>query len=351
MPSILPSFIRSGLRSGWRWLSWLLRWRRFMGNSRRAGAFLKNCRIVWDDFWASVKRSVKPSTAGPNRLPDETGEPCPPLSSPSSWARGGVPTLSGWTTTARWPGALVACWRGAWWRPGRNHSPSLLRDGSSGGDHSSLSSLTAFVMIRMSSWVWRCVKMVAKGRGQSEPDNSYSEAAMERLPSISPSHPPNKIMSLTATEGRWSSWVKRTGECSLCGDGEACGNWANVGSLVTSCLNPLRCCFFPHRSLGGVSLWKESYPQPQKSETETLAMRAVSPAEISPSMTHAQRDCHQHAGETCTSYNDGTAFATMPCGNWLFCEAPLDRRRMAAGDRPDRCKRSNPAAEAFQWRI
>ncbi len=30
--------------------------------------------------------------------------------------------------------------------PGRNHSSSLLRDGSLGGDHSSPSSLTAFVM-------------------------------------------------------------------------------------------------------------------------------------------------------------------------------------------------------------
>ncbi len=38
-----------------------------------------------------------------------------------------------------------------------------------------------------------------------------------------------------------------------------------------------------------------------------------------------------------------------------FSEALLDRRRMAAGDRPNlqagRCKRSNPAAEAFQlWK-
>ncbi len=33
----------------------------------------RKCHIAWDDFWASVKRSVKPSTAGPNRLPDEIG--------------------------------------------------------------------------------------------------------------------------------------------------------------------------------------------------------------------------------------------------------------------------------------
>ncbi len=45
--------------------------------------------------------------------------------------------------------------------------------------------------------------------------------------------------------------------------------------------------FFPHRSLGGrkregargrVALWKESYPWAQRGKTETLAMRAVSPA-------------------------------------------------------------------------
>ncbi len=51
-------------------------------------------------------------------------------------------------------------------------------------------------------------------------------------------------MSLVAAEGRWSCWVKRTGECSLCGNGEACGHWADVSSLVTGCSNPLPRCFF-----------------------------------------------------------------------------------------------------------
>ncbi len=48
--------------------------------------------------------------------------------------------------------------------------------------------------------------------------------------------------------------------------------------------------FFPHRSLGGrkregargrAALWKESYPRTQRGKTETLAMRAVNPAERS----------------------------------------------------------------------
>ncbi len=43
------------------------------------------------------------------------------------------------------------CLPRAWWCPRRNHLSSLLRVGSSGGDHSSPSSLTAFVITRMSS--------------------------------------------------------------------------------------------------------------------------------------------------------------------------------------------------------
>ncbi len=54
----------------------------------------------------------------------------------------------------------------------------------------------------------------------------------------------NEIMSLAAMEGRWSCWVKRTGECSLCGDGEARGHWAGMSLLVTGCSNPLLRCFF-----------------------------------------------------------------------------------------------------------
>ncbi len=34
----------------------------------------RKCRIAWDDFCAAVKRSAKPSTAGPNRPVGETGE-------------------------------------------------------------------------------------------------------------------------------------------------------------------------------------------------------------------------------------------------------------------------------------
>ncbi len=39
---------------------------------------------------------------------------------------------------------------------------------------------------------------------------------------------------------------------------------------------------------------------------------------ISPSVTHTQRECHQRAGDSRKSYNNGTAFATMLRGNLLF---------------------------------
>ncbi len=50
-------------------------------------------------------------------------------------------------------------------------------------------------------------------------------------------------------------------------------------------------------------------------------------------MTSPQRECHQHAGESCTSYNDGAQPLQQRCAEIRsFSEALLDRRRMAAGD-------------------
>ncbi len=109
---------------------------------------------------------------------------------------------------------------------------------------------------------------------------------------------------------------------------------------------------------GGVALWKESYPRAQRGETETLAMRATSPAECSISVGFPQ--AWHTLSVTVISVQGRPAcltmtFATTLCLNLLFCETLLDHCRMAAGDRPDlqadRCKRSNPAAEVFQLRI
>ncbi len=134
----------------------------------------------------------------------------------------------------------------------KKHSSSLLQDGSSGGDTSSQSSLTAFVMTQMSS-------------------------SSERLSSISPSLAPNEIMSLAAAEGRWSCWVKRTGL-----------------SPATQILCPL---FFPQRSLrerkrgggGGIAffLWKESYPRAQRKRLNSQWEQSA-PAERSVSMGFPQ---------------------------------------------------------------
>ncbi len=75
------------------------------------------------------------------------------------------------------------------------------------GDHSSPSSLTAFVMMWMSSSSTLSLALREEDDSKRvgsvpEPDNSStSEAARKKLSSISPSLAPNEIMSLTA-EGR-----------------------------------------------------------------------------------------------------------------------------------------------------
>ncbi len=82
-----------------------------------------------------------------------------------------------------------------------------LRDGSSGGDHSSPSSLTDFDMTRTSSSSVLCLALCEEDSGKrsgsvKEPDNSFaSKVARERLSSISPSLPPNEIMLFAAAEG------------------------------------------------------------------------------------------------------------------------------------------------------
>ncbi len=105
---------------------------------------------------------------------------------------------------------------------------------------------------------------------------------------------PNEIMSLAAAEGRWSCWVKRTGECSLCDDGEGRGHWADVSSLVTRRSNPLP----RYRSLKR-KLSASAERQDWNSRNENSRSRwAERQHGFSPSMTHTQRECHQHIGES-----------------------------------------------------
>ncbi len=82
---------------------------------------------------------------------------------------------------------------------------------------------------------------------------------------------------------------------------------------------------FPHRSLGPELLSGKKAICERREARLKLSQWGQScwaqrQCGISPSMTHTQRECHPHAGGTCTSYNDGAAFATTPW-NLLFCEA------------------------------
>ncbi len=185
------------------------------------------------------------------------------------------------------------CRRRALWRPGRKHLFSLLRDGSSGRDHSSPSSLTAFVIMRMSSSSALSLALREADDGKRagsvrEPDNtSASEAARERLSSSSLSLTPNKIMSLAATGG---------GAMIMLGEEDSrmlsLRWWRGTLSLSQRelawhrLLKSSAPLLFPHRSLGErkgegarnrVPLWKESYPRAWRGKTETFAMGAVSP--------------------------------------------------------------------------
>ncbi len=118
------------------------------------------------------------------------------------------------------------------------------------GDHSSPSSLTAFVMIRMSSSSALSLALREEDNGKragsvTEPDNSsVSKATRKKVSSISPSLAQNEIISLIAKEC-WSCWVKRTGECSLPLRWRR-GTWA-LSRLELACHRTLKssaCCFF-----------------------------------------------------------------------------------------------------------
>ncbi len=163
---------------------------------------------------------------------------------------------------------------------------------------------SAFIMPQMSSSsalsLERCVKQTtARGWGQAQ-----SPITLPRL------KPPEK----GCQRERWLCWVKRTGECSICGDGEARRHWADVSSLVTGCSNPLSCCFFLtcpwEEEMGGREGRSHSLKRKLSVSTEKQDWNSCNETNqsrwaqhqrgISPSMTHTQRECHQRTGETYT---------------------------------------------------
>ncbi len=74
-----------------------------------------------------------------------------------------------------------------------------------------------FVIRFQSGAAWSRWWQEGGGQPRSPITLPHLKPPRERLSSSSLSLTPNEITSLAAAEGHWSSWVKRTGECSLCG--------------------------------------------------------------------------------------------------------------------------------------
>ncbi len=186
------------------------------------------------------------------------------------WARGGVPTLPGWTSTIWWPGQWL------WLRVGPGLSCSL--------------------------GPWSCIKsglLTGEHLGLEDMEHSHRVQRQVRLSScrVGPSSEcrigSGTLTMLSEDDRRMLSLRWRRGTLAL-----SRRELARLRPLESSA--PL---FLPHRSLvgkeregtrGGVTFWKESYPRAQRGETESLAMRAVSRCAqlqrgIFPSMTHTQR--------------------------------------------------------------
>ncbi len=104
VPSIWPTLRRSGLRGGWRWFCCLLSRCRpgATGSSRRAGALREEVSHCLRQLLSLCEAFSKALQTGCLTKPERRGrELCPPLSSLSSWARGG---------------ALILPWWWLWWR-------------------------------------------------------------------------------------------------------------------------------------------------------------------------------------------------------------------------------------------
>ncbi len=150
----------------------------------------RKCRIAWEDFWASMKRSAKPSTADPDTLPDKTRV-----------SRKGTLSASfiSFIVSQRWHSNTQAGHR----------TP----DGLGGGFGGALSQVWGLGAPHP-LWVWRYVKRTTvRGRGQSQSPITppHLKPPEKRLSSISLSLAPNEIMSLMTL----IMLSEEDGECSL----------------------------------------------------------------------------------------------------------------------------------------
>ncbi len=131
------------------------------------------------------------------------------------------------------------------------------------GDHSSLSSLTAFVKVWISS-------SSALSLALREEDDDKRAGSVTEPDNCFRSHQKKKgcylfrcpLHRTRSCRSQWRDadhveWRGRANALSLCGDGEARGHWADVSFLVTGCSNHLLAIFFSG-ARGGVALWKES---------------------------------------------------------------------------------------------
>ncbi len=173
-------------------------------------------------------------------------------------------------------------------------------------------------------WVWRCVKQTtARGWGQSQ-----SPITLPRLKTLEKGCCPIRCHSHRTRSCR--SQPQR--------DADRVG-WrgqANALSVVMARhagIEPTWARLSPAARILCPAVFSSQVPGRKKTcghegRSHSLKIKLSASAErqdwnfryesgISPSMIHTQRECHQCAGETCTSYNDGAAFATTPL-NWLF---------------------------------
>ncbi len=137
-------------------------------------------------------------------------------------------------------------------------------------------------------------------------------------------------MLLTA-EGQWSCWGKRTDECSL---SVVTARHAGIEPTWARLSRPLKSsahCFFSQipgrKKTGGCEGRSRSLKRKLTASAERQDWNAHSVSNqhrwtqrqrvIYPSVTHTQHECHQRAGDSRMSYNDGAAFATTLRWNLL----------------------------------
>ncbi len=170
----------------------------------------------------------------------------------------------------------------------------------------------------------------------TEPDNSFRIRSRHKKGCLLFRHHSHRMRSCLTAEGRWSCWVKRTGECSLlCSDGRHVGinpTWARLSPAAQILCPAVFFSQIPWRKkTGGREGWSRSLKRKLTTSAERQDWNTRS-ASISPSVTHTQHECHQRVGDSRTSYNDGATFANNAALKFALLVGLLRSYRIAAGD-------------------